>query len=184
MADVFDPTTTPARRRAEEKFNKAQKLDDDVRLYQRQRADAETAKIARLRALRLARDAEAKEDARAAPPSKRAKGGARRRAAPPSDGWRKIENAPEDLIGKIQEEFASVFESAGSPAGAALFCDHVIGAAPTLYFTPEAAAIAQALLAAHDGVPCKTPERGIFLTGSESAKDMLKVPDLMAAPKT
>jgi len=37
--------------------SKSDRLDAEVRLYQQQRWDAETAKIARLRALRLARDA-------------------------------------------------------------------------------------------------------------------------------
>jgi len=36
--------------------SKNDRLDAEVRLYQQQRWDAETAKIARLRALRLARD--------------------------------------------------------------------------------------------------------------------------------
>lgn len=42
----------------EDRADKRERRDTDVRLYQQTRWDTETAKIARLRSLRLARDAE------------------------------------------------------------------------------------------------------------------------------
>ena len=45
------------RRRAEEKFAKAKQRDQDVMSFQRQAQQAEAAKIQRLRALRLAKEA-------------------------------------------------------------------------------------------------------------------------------
>jgi hypothetical protein len=69
VAAMSEPKTV-AWRRAEDKFTKARKkLDDDVKVYQQQLWDAETEKIARLRALRLARDANPPE---AKKPAKRA----------------------------------------------------------------------------------------------------------------
>jgi len=50
-----------ARRRAEEKFAKAQQRDTDVMDFQREIHKAETAKYTRLRALRLAKEAAEKE---------------------------------------------------------------------------------------------------------------------------
>ena len=46
------------RRQAEDRFAKVIRRDSEVKAYQKQRRDADVAKIARLRALRLARDAE------------------------------------------------------------------------------------------------------------------------------
>ena len=40
-----------------DRINKRERLDEGVRLYQQNRWNAETAKIARLKSLRLARDA-------------------------------------------------------------------------------------------------------------------------------
>lgn len=59
-----------ARRQAEDRFAALARRDADVRAYQQQQWDAEAAKIARLRALRLARDAEQEAQARAAADSK------------------------------------------------------------------------------------------------------------------
>ncbi len=46
------------RRQAEDRFAKIIKRDAEVKAYQQQQWDAEAAKVARLRALRKARDAE------------------------------------------------------------------------------------------------------------------------------
>ena len=86
VAAMSEPRST-AWRRAEDKFTKTRKkLDDDVKLYQQQQWDTETEKIARLRALRLARDAnppEAKKPAkrpatRKVPPENAGKGAVRK----------------------------------------------------------------------------------------------------------
>ena len=45
----------------EKRVNWREQLDTEVRLYQQNRWDVETAKIARLKSLRLARDAEKSE---------------------------------------------------------------------------------------------------------------------------
>ena len=77
---MSEPKTT-AWRRAEDKFTKTRKkLDDDVKVYQQERWDTETEKIARLRALRLARDANPPE---AKKPAKRI---ATRKPRPENDG--------------------------------------------------------------------------------------------------
>ena len=55
-----------ARRRAEEKFVKAQQREHDVMNSQRQLQQAEAAKLVRLRALRLAKEAAEKQAAEAA----------------------------------------------------------------------------------------------------------------------
>lgn len=57
MAESSTDTRSTSRRRAEELFNKRERLDSEVRLFQQHRSDLETAKIARLKSLRLARDA-------------------------------------------------------------------------------------------------------------------------------
>jgi hypothetical protein len=81
VAAAFAPKSTTARRQAEDKFTKTRKkLDDEVKLYQQQRWDTETEKIARLRALRLARDANPPE---AKKPAKRP---ATRKPRPGNDG--------------------------------------------------------------------------------------------------
>ena len=54
-----DASRSEARRRAEDRFAKMIRRDAEVRAYQQQQSDAEAAKIARLRALRVARDADA-----------------------------------------------------------------------------------------------------------------------------
>ena len=58
MAESSSDNQTPARRRAEDLFNKRERLDTEHRLFQQDRWDAETAKIERLKSLRLARDAD------------------------------------------------------------------------------------------------------------------------------
>ncbi|MFM9845360.1 MAG: hypothetical protein ACKVOI_20535 [Dongiaceae bacterium] len=58
MAESSSNGQSPARRRAEDLFNKRERLDTEHRLFQQDRWDAETAKIARLKSLRLARDAD------------------------------------------------------------------------------------------------------------------------------
>jgi hypothetical protein len=72
--------------------------------------------------------------------------------------------------------------SVGSPAGAALFCDHLLLPRISLLFTPQAAALAQELLPDHDGAECEEPTEGIFLAGDEGHRDRLSAPDLEKAP--
>ena len=55
-----------ARRRAEEKFVKARQREDDVMNSQRQLQQAEAAKLVRLRALRMAKEAAEKQAAETA----------------------------------------------------------------------------------------------------------------------
>lgn len=56
--DTTDAKRPDPRRVAEDRFAKILKRDEEVRAYQQQLWDAEAAKIARLRALRLAREAD------------------------------------------------------------------------------------------------------------------------------
>jgi hypothetical protein len=58
MVESTSDNRALARRKAEDQFNKRERLDTEIRLHQQNRWDAETAKIARLKSLRLARDAE------------------------------------------------------------------------------------------------------------------------------
>jgi len=61
-----------ARNKAEQKFAELQRRDDRIMEYQRQVRDAETAKLYRLRAMRLAREAtEPKATASPAPNRRR-----------------------------------------------------------------------------------------------------------------
>jgi hypothetical protein len=63
--DTADAKRPDARRVAEDRFAKIVKRDAEVKAYQQQQWDAEAAKIARLRALRLAREADGtKSDAK------------------------------------------------------------------------------------------------------------------------
>jgi hypothetical protein len=74
MAESSSESQSPARRRAEDLFNKRERLDTEHRLFQQDRWDAETAKIERLKSLRLARDADnqsAKPPAKQKPASKK-----------------------------------------------------------------------------------------------------------------
>ena len=74
MSESSSNAQSPARRRAEDLFNKRERLDTEHRLFQQDRWDAETAKIARLKSLRLARDADnqsAKLPAKPKPASKK-----------------------------------------------------------------------------------------------------------------
>ena len=106
---------------------------------------------------------------------------------PPGDqpeerhGWWKVETKPDESIDALQEQFRAIFEAAGSPAGAALFCDHVLRDCPTLLVTPQAAALARPFLEALGGTPCDEPESGIFLVGGDSDHALLPVPELTRA---
>jgi len=74
MVESSSNGQSPARRRAEDLFNKRERLDTEHRLFQQDRWDAETAKIERLKSLRLARDADtqgAKPPAKQKPASKK-----------------------------------------------------------------------------------------------------------------
>jgi hypothetical protein len=61
--DADNEKRSDARSQAEDRFAKVTRRDAEVRAYQQQQWDEEAAKIAKLRALRLARDAEAKSRA-------------------------------------------------------------------------------------------------------------------------
>lgn len=62
-----DTRRSEVRRQAEDRFTKIIRRDAEVKAYQKQQSDAEAAKIARLRALRLARNAAAPGAATAKP---------------------------------------------------------------------------------------------------------------------
>jgi len=98
----------------------------------------------------------------------------------PRRGWWKVETRPDDSVDALQQQFRAIFESAGSPPGAALFCDHVLRECTTLLFTPEAAALARPFVEAHGGVPCDDPTAGIFLVGNDSDHGLLPLPELSA----
>jgi hypothetical protein len=100
---------------------------------------------------------------------------------PPTDPvrrWWKVETVPAQSVDAIQDQFRAIFESAGSPRGAALFCNHVLLDSTALMFTPEAASIAQHFIEAHGGVLCDEPAAGIFLVGNDSDRNLLAVPEL------
>ena len=67
MVESTSDNRALARRKAEDQFNKRERLDTEIRVHQQNRWDAETAKIARLKSLRLARDAENSKTALAEP---------------------------------------------------------------------------------------------------------------------
>jgi hypothetical protein len=73
MAESSTDTRSTSRRRAEELFEKRERLDTEVRLFQQHTWDVETAKIARLKSLRLARDAAIESEKPADKPKKIAK---------------------------------------------------------------------------------------------------------------
>ena len=101
---------------------------------------------------------------------------------PVGDRWWKIEIESGDTVDDIQAEFSRLFESAGSPAGAALFCDHVLLPRTSLLFTPEAITVAKMLLMDYGGAECEEPSEGIFLAGDEAHRDRLSAPDMEKPP--
>jgi hypothetical protein len=103
-------------------------------------------------------------------------------ATPIGDRWWKIEIESTDAVDDIQAKFTTLFESAGSPGGAAIFCDHVLLHYTSLLFTPQAITLAKTLLADYGGVECEEPKQGIFLAGDEEHRDRLSAPDLEKAP--
>jgi hypothetical protein len=78
--DAENEKRADVRSQAEDRFAKITRRDAEVRAYQQQQWDEQAAKIAKLRALRLARDAEAKS--RAVP--KKTGHAARTKAAKPA----------------------------------------------------------------------------------------------------
>lgn len=78
----------------------------------------------------------------------------------------------------MQDQFRAIFESAGSPLGAALFCNHLLLESTALLFTPQAASIARPFIETYGGLPCDDPAEGIFLVGNESDRNLLAVPEL------
>lgn len=71
--DTADANRTEVRRQAEDRFAKLLRRDAEVKAYQQQQWDAEAAKIARLRALRLASEAAGQKSPKAPALSKRAR---------------------------------------------------------------------------------------------------------------
>ena len=100
------------------------------------------------------------------------------RAAPARHGWWRVETPPGQSVDTIQAQFRAIFETAGSPQGAALFCDHVLLERPALLFTPQAAALARPFVEALGGAPCDDPPAGIFLVGNDGDRGLLPVPEL------
>ena len=98
--------------------------------------------------------------------------------AAPARRWWKVETTPAQSVDALQDQFRAIFESAGSPRGAALFCNHVLLDSTALMFTPEAASIAQHFIEAHGGVLCDEPAAGIFLVGNDGDRNLLAVPEL------
>ena len=94
--------------------------------------------------------------------------------------WWRLETTPGESVDDIQAQFRVRFESAGSPAGAALFCNHVLLERTTLFLTPQAAILAEDLLRTHGAVPCEAPTEGIFLVGDVADRYLLTVPTLSA----
>ena len=98
---------------------------------------------------------------------------------PPARRWWKVEAAAEQSVNALQDQFRAIFESAGSPPGAALFCNHVLLESTALLFTPQAASIAQQFIESHGGSLCDDPVEGIFLVGNDGDRGLLAVPELM-----
>lgn len=78
--DAENAKRSDVRSQAEDRFAKIIRRDAEVKAYQQQQSDEEAAKIAKLRALRLARDAESQS--RAVP--KKTGHGARAKPAKPA----------------------------------------------------------------------------------------------------
>jgi len=78
--DAEDAKRSDVRSQAEDRFAKITRRDAEVRAYQQQQWDEEAAKIAKLRALRLAREAESKSR----PVSKKTGNAARTKVAKPA----------------------------------------------------------------------------------------------------
>jgi len=78
--DAENAKRSDVRSQAEDRFAKITRRDAEVRAYQQKQSDEEAAKIAKLRALRLARDAESQS--RQAP--KKTGHGARAKSAKPA----------------------------------------------------------------------------------------------------
>ena len=97
-------------------------------------------------------------------------------------GWWKIDTRPGQSVDDIQAEFRTVFESGGSPVGAALFCNHVLLERTTLFVTPQAVSLAARILETYGGGPCEDPMEGIFLVGNDADRVLLPVPELSAPP--
>lgn len=78
--DTENAKRASVRSQAEDRFAKITRRDAEVKAYQRQQWDEEAAKIAKLRALRLAREAESKSR----PVPKKTGNAARKKAAKPA----------------------------------------------------------------------------------------------------
>jgi hypothetical protein len=80
IMDAENAKRSDARSQAEDRFAKITRRDAEVRAYQQQQWDEEAVKIAKLRALRLAREAESKSR----PAPKKTAHAARARTAKPA----------------------------------------------------------------------------------------------------
>jgi hypothetical protein len=87
--------------------------------------------------------------------------------------WWKVEIGRERLIHRLQKDFVLAFLSRGAPRGAALFCGAAGGRKLSLFFSPDAAAIAGSILHEHGGCPCDPPPRAFLLAGHEEDRALL-----------
>ena len=78
--DAENAKRSDVRSQAEDRFAKITRRDAEVKAYQQQQWDEEAAKIAKLRALRLAREA----DSKSGPAPKKARNATRNKAAKPA----------------------------------------------------------------------------------------------------
>jgi hypothetical protein len=92
--------------------------------------------------------------------------------------WQMIRISVEQVVSgeheTVQDSFALAFATAGRPEQAALFSRPVAGGYE-LYFSPEAARIAQALIKQYGAAPrSRPPKKGTrLLVGRKGARDRL-----------
>jgi hypothetical protein len=92
--------------------------------------------------------------------------------------WHMIRISVEQVVSgeheKVQDSFALAFAVSGRPLDAALFSRPVVGG-HDLYFSPEAARIAQGLIKQYGGSGCNRPrkEGTRLLVGHKGARDRL-----------
>src|SRR5262245_18585615 len=107
--------------------------------------------------------------------------------------WTKItltqEQVANGTLGQIQDAFAVLFTAAGGPKDAAMFGRSKLDARiagrfdendsdddeyQTLYFSPEASALAARLISQFRGTPCTQPGHCALLVGVQGAFRLLK----------
>jgi hypothetical protein len=90
--------------------------------------------------------------------------------------WWKVEVGQKRLIDRLQMDFVSLFLARGTPRGVALFCDAAGDRTLSLFFNPDAAAIAGSILDEYDARPCDPPPQAFFLAGHEEDRALLAQP--------